>query len=177
MFDDQKFMNVYVENAVGTVHEYINVILQLKTKLKIASDMVQQKDEMLSSFQSELANNKAAGEEINEANRKARSWEEQYNAMKNKMTHMDTLTNQYNDLKKLYVEREREIANLTSIIDQKEQEIVNLKSEKDTEMQVLKKELNKLPKEKSKTPPKKVINTKNTVKELNLETEEKIDDF
>lgn len=149
--DDQKFMNAYVDNAVGTIHEYINIILQLKTKLKVASDMVLEKDESIAHLRSELDRQKHSGEELSEANRNAKSWEEQYNAMKNKVSHMDTLTNQYNDLKRKFIDREEEIVSLNE-------------------------QIKKL-KEKPKAPPKKVINTKNIVKEVAVESEEKIDDF
>jgi hypothetical protein len=149
--DDQKFINVYVENAVGTVHEYINVILQLKTKLQIASDLVQEKEQIIGQLRSNLEDSRKSDDEISEAYRNAKSWEEQFNAMKSKVSHMDTLTNQYNDIKKQFIEKKQE--------NQKLRE------------QILK------TKEKPKTSVKKAINTKNIVKEVAVEPEEKIDDF
>lgn len=149
--NDQKFMNAYVENAVGTVHEYINVILQLKTKLQVASDIVVEKDGVIAQLQSDLENSRKSGDEISEANRNAKSWEEQFYAMRNKVSHMDTLTNQYNDLKRMFTEKEQELLKL-------------------------KEQIEKL-KEKPKSAPKKVINTKDIVKKVAVETEEKIDDF
>lgn len=163
--DDQKFMNAYVDNAVGTIHEYINVILQLKTKLKIASDIVLEKDEMMNSLRAELERQKHSGEELTEANRNAKSWEEQYNSMKSKVAHMDTLSNQYNDLKRKYVEQE--------------QTIVDLKVQANKEIDSLKAKIAKLTEKPNKVSSKKaVINTKNiVVDQVISEPEQKIDDF
>lgn len=160
--DDQKFMNAYVDTAVGTIHEYINIILQLKSKLKVASDMVVEKEEIIGQLRSDLEGSRKSGEEISEANQKARSWEEQFNAMKNKLSHMETLSNQYTELKRLYIE--------------KEQEIERIKEQKDKEIQSLEDQITKS-NNKVKLPPKKVINTKNIVKEVAAKSEEKIDDF
>lgn len=182
--DDQKFMNAYVDNAVGTIHEYINVILQLKTKLKVASDMVLEKDEAVNALRTELERQKHSGEEISEANRNAKSWEEQYNAMKSKVAHMDTLTNQYNDLKKRYVEAEQ---NIVSLKNQSVQEVENVRRElqnemqnvvaqKDIEIEALKAKITKLTEKSKNSSKKSVINTKN-MEQVNPEPEQKIDDF
>ena len=152
MTDQNAYINAYVDNSVGMLQEYVTMVLQLRTQNKIASDMVAEKDATISSlreqvdnvkveleeelgkvkaelesYKSQLGNN---NEQINQSRADAIKWEKEYNDMKNKVSHMDTLTSQMNDMKK-------------QIID------------KDNEIQVLKDKLT--PKESS---PKKVINTK-----------------
>ena len=46
MSDSNKFVNTYIEVAVGTVHELLNQVLQLKTEARITSDLVSEKDQI-----------------------------------------------------------------------------------------------------------------------------------
>jgi chromosome segregation ATPase len=172
MTDQNAYINAYVDNSVGMLHEYVTMVLQLRTQLKIANDMVAEKDATISSLreqvsgvstelQEELNKIKAELESyrsqvgdnnqlINQSRADAIKWEQEYNDMKNKMSHMDTLTSQMNEMKKM-------------IID------------KDNEIQDLKEKLT------PKSPPKKVINTPKDKSETPLAMKEpepdKNDDF
>ena len=189
----QKYINTYIEHAIGMLHEYVNMVVQLKTQLKIVNDLIKEKDEVISSLQEQNESNKHSSEEVEKANANARSWEEQFNAMKGKVSILDTLTNQFNDAKKMVLEKNQEIQRLTSEIDGLRPQI----SERNTQIENLTRELNnvrkeveRLTKENEKltpktiekkatvTAPKKVINTKNTtvVKPVVIEPD-KNDDF
>ena len=84
----------------------------------------------------------------NQALANATTWENSYNDMKNKVSHMDTLTSQIGEAKKLLVEKNSELQKVTAEL----QELKKQLSEKDGQI----KELKKL------VPPssKKTINTK-----------------
>lgn len=142
-----KYFNTYVDTAVGVIHEYISIVLQLKTQLKIAGEALSEKDKALDEMQAEidslkkqldLANNQSS--EMQKIKASARQWEESYNAMANKVSHMDTLTKQYNELKSQYLLQSEELNAANEKIKQLENP--------------------------TKTP-KKVINTKN--KEINAD--------
>jgi chromosome segregation ATPase len=171
MTDQNAYINAYVDNSVGMLHEYVTMVLQLRTQNKIVNDMVAEKDATISSLREQVSGvstelqeelNKVKGElesyrsqignnneKINQSRADAIKWEQEYNDMKNKMSHMDTLTSQMNEMKKM-------------IID------------KDNEIQSLKDKLTPKPS------PKKVINTPKDKSETPLvmkETVEKNDDF
>jgi chromosome segregation ATPase len=170
MTDQNAYINAYVDNSVGMLHEYVTMVLQLRTQNKIVNDMVVEKDATISSLREQVSGvstelqeelNKVKGElesyrsqignnneKINQSRADAIKWEQEYNDMKNKMSHMDTLTSQMNEMKKM-------------IID------------KDNEIQSLKDKLTPKPS------PKKVINTKDKREEplAMKEPEDKNDDF
>jgi len=171
MTDQNAYINAYVDNSVGMLHEYVTMVLQLRTQNKIANDMVVEKDTTISSlreqisgvsseqqeeldrvkrelesYRSQVGNN---NELINQSRADAIKWEQEYNEMKNKVSHMDTLTSQMNEMKKMIIDKDKEI-------------------------QDLKEQLT------PKLPPKKVINTPKDKSETPLvmkETVEKNDDF
>jgi chromosome segregation ATPase len=171
MTDQNAYINAYVDNSVGMLHEYVTMVLQLRTQNKIANDMVVEKDATISSlreqvssvstelqeelnrvkrelesYRSQVGNN---NELINQSRADAIKWEQEYNEMKNKVSHMDTLTSQMNEMKKMIIDKDKEI-------------------------QDLKEQLT------TKLPPKKVINTPKDKSETPLvmkETVEKNDDF
>ena len=160
MSDSNAYINAYVDNSVGMLHEYVTMVLQLKTQLKVTSDMVAGKDATISSLEEQLGGIRAEldsyksklgdnNEQINQSRADAIRWEQEYNEMKNKVSHMDTLTSQMNEMKKIIIDKDKEIESL---------------KEKLT----------------PKSPPKKVINTTKDKSETPLvmkETEEKNDDF
>lgn len=109
---DQKYINYYVEHAVGTAQEYLVNILQLKTQLRIANDIVAEKDNFISNLQNELAQNINDNTEKSHTINHLKSIENEYHALQNKVSHMDTLLNQINDMKRIIKERESEIESL-----------------------------------------------------------------
>jgi chromosome segregation ATPase len=44
MSDPNKFINTYIDTTIATLHEYVGSSLQLKTQLKIANDLLIEKD-------------------------------------------------------------------------------------------------------------------------------------
>ena len=159
MSDANKFINTYVDIAVGIVHENLNSILQFKTQLKLANDLVLEKDQVISGLEKEIESYKSENSRIGSLENDAKNWENEYNSMKNKVSHMDTLTNQYNDLKNQFVSKEKEIEDLKQTIEK-------LKVDK---------------KRQSVSSPKKIINKEDTksstistptVKEEQIETDD-----
>jgi uncharacterized coiled-coil DUF342 family protein len=123
MTDQNAYINAYVDNSVGMLHEYVTMVLQLRTQNKIANDMVAGKDATiysleeqlggvrseLDSYKSQIVNN---NEQINQSRADAIKWEQEYNEMKNKVSHMDTLTSQMNEMKKMIIDKDKEIEKL-----------------------------------------------------------------
>jgi chromosome segregation ATPase len=133
---------------MSMVHEYINTLLQTKTQLRVAQDQLTEKDAALQALQDELNKHLSNEQERDRALANATTWENSFNDMKNKVSHMDTLASQIGEAKRLLVEKNSELQKVTTERD-------NLKTqlaEKDGQI----KELKKL------VPPsaKKTINTK-----------------
>lgn len=131
MSDANKFVNTYIEFAVNQLHENLNLILQLKTQLKIANDSVAEKDAVITKLTQDLETNKTSNEEMVKLRDQSRKWEEAHNAVANKVSHLDTALAQIAEMKKEVVIRDETIAQL-------QQELETLKN----------------------PPSKKVINTK-----------------
>lgn len=160
----EKYFNAYVDSAVGIIHENLNTILQLKAQLRVANDLMTERDGVVStqlterdntitSLSSELASLKDQSVNSEELKKNAKYWEDSYHAMNNKVAHMETLTKQYNELKSQFftVSEELKLAHL---------KIEELES------------VNKVP--------KKVLNTKNPVRSEKTEEKQKetlTDDF
>ena len=113
MSDQNKYINTYVDFAVGTVHDYLNNILRLKTELKLANDLVSEKNQVISGLSEELEKEKEYHTELDQARSNAVRWENEVNTLKNNVSNMDTLMNQYNTLKQAIVERDHQNAKLT----------------------------------------------------------------
>lgn len=112
MSDATKFINTYVDIAVALTHENLNTILQLKTQLKLANDLALDKDQIVSGLESEIERLKNENNRIGSLENNAINWENQFNAMKNKVSHMETLSTQYKELKSKYVLQEKELERL-----------------------------------------------------------------
>lgn len=165
----QKFINLYVDKAVGMLHEYLSIILQLRTQLQLANDLIQEKDQVIASFNTESEKVKSEStnlnQELEQTKANARQWEEQFNAMKSKVSHMDTLTNQYNEMKNGLIAKNEEVSKA-------QQELAKLQSElklKNDEIDRLNNVIEEL-----KIPVKKVINSK---KEKSTKSESIIPDI
>jgi len=158
---DTNYMNTYVNLVMETIHSNLNDILQLKTHLKIANDLVSVKDQVISdlngqieSLRNESSRHQNDESEMQKLRENAAVWEQQYNTMINKVSHMDTLTNQYNDLKKQFVDKTNEMDNLN--VKYKDYELI--KEELDTVKKKLEKLTKKEEKKSSVEAPKKVLN-------------------
>jgi hypothetical protein len=100
---DNKYINAYVDIAIGTIHEYLAANIQLKAQNKLANDLISEKDKIIASLQSDISS-------IDKNNNK--NLEDSYNAMKTKVSHMETLTKQLIDMKREIGIRDDKIKNL-----------------------------------------------------------------
>lgn len=91
---DNKYINAYVDIAIGTIHEYLAANIQLKAQNKLANDLVSEKDKIIASLQSEISSINQNNGEMQVLKNNAKNWEDSYNAMKTKVGHMETLTKQ-----------------------------------------------------------------------------------
>lgn len=140
MSDSTKYVNAYIDNAIGMLHEYITLLLQSKSQLRVANDLVSEKDKVITSLQTELEKNKNTAAEKNTAVEKAQKLEVEYNALKNKVSHMDTLVHQMNDLKKTLQNKTDEYnkmivekdANYNAMVSQKDTNYNKMIAEKDS---------------------------------------------
>lgn len=151
---DVDYMNTYVSVALETVHSYVNDTLQLKTQIKVLNDLVSQKDQVVQDLSAQLQSlsmendgrRNTEGELQNEMQTlrdNASSWESQYNNIMNKVSHMDTLTNQYNELKGQYIEKENELNNVSNELSR----IMNEFNAKQSECENLKQTIESLQKQ------------------------------
>jgi hypothetical protein len=160
----EKYINAYIDSAVGIIHENLNTILQLKAQLRVTNELLGEKDSVINSqiaekdntinlLSSELSSLKSRSVDVEELKKNAKYWEDSYHAINNKVAHMETLTKQYNDLKSQFFTVNEEL------------KLTKLKIE---EFETV-----------SKTP-KKTLNIKNSVQTNKVEDKRKeilIDDF
>lgn len=97
MSDANKYVNFYIENSLSMVHENINLLLTARTQMKMLEDQI-------GGLNAELERYKLDSGELEEARQNARTWEQEYNGMKNKIEHMDTLLRQVSEMKKMIVD-------------------------------------------------------------------------
>lgn len=118
-----KFVNAYLEVAVNQIHENTNSLLQLKAQLKVANDLVSEKETVISRLNQELETSKFQNAEMSSLQEKARQWETAHNAVMGKASHLDTALAQISDMKKIVLAKDEEIVRLKS-------EITTLKARK-----------------------------------------------
>lgn len=203
---DTNYVNTYVNLAVETLHSYLNDILQLRTQVKLTENLVSERDQALAAIQNEkdgvIASLQQEIEQLRQEKNShlndegemqklrdnAATWEFQYNNMMNKVSHMDTLTNQYNELKNQYLDKEQQVGNLTSSLNDVTQRFESTKNELEAArvvIQSLEAKLDKLTKKEEKvSPPKKGINKEDTkpsipvkLNVVKVEEPKEIDDF
>ena len=144
MSDPNKFINTYIDTTIATLHEYVGSSLQLKTQLKLANDLLIEKDAELSRLTSEIENinsNFSNTQDNTETMRaallscqdKLRIAEESHGAISSKVSHMDTLLKQLTDMKNEIKTRDDQISsysekvdNLTSALTDKDKLILEL---------------------------------------------------
>jgi chromosome segregation ATPase len=109
---DNKYINTYIDVAIGTIHEYLATNIQLKTQTKLANDLVAEKDKIIASLQADISSINKNNTDIQSLQNSAKNWEESYNAMKTKIGHMETLTKQLIEMKREIVNRDEKIKEL-----------------------------------------------------------------
>jgi hypothetical protein len=109
---DNKYINAYVDIAIGTIHEYLATNIQLKAQNKLANDLISEKDNIIASLQSDISSMDKNNNDMQVLKNSAKNWEDSYNAMKIKVAHMETLTKQLIDMKREIVIRDNKIKEL-----------------------------------------------------------------
>lgn len=158
MSDPNKYVNIYIDTMMATLHEYLASSLQLKTQLKLANDLlierdaiVSQKDEIITQMNNEIERVKTVFSksqsgtesirvELLSCQDRLRIAEESHDAIKSKVSHMDTLLKQLSDMKSEIRTRDDQISSY-------EENLKNLNSsliEKDKLISELTKKLEKL---------------------------------
>lgn len=129
MSDSNKYINAYVDNAVGLLHEYIIIILQLKTQLKVVEDDIIQKNQQLTAFQQEieLLKNQLDSNRVDQSNLNERINENQN--LRNQLEHMNTFAGQVRDMKKMLLDKDKEIEKLKEKLEPKSPKPVIMKSD------------------------------------------------
>lgn len=129
MSDQNRYINAYIDHAVGMLHENLTVILQTKSQLRVANDLVAEKDKIVNSLQAELEQFKTNNADKDLAIKNAQKLEADYNALKSKLSHMDTLLQQMNDMKKTIVSKTDELNRIVAEKDAAYKSMITAKEE------------------------------------------------
>lgn len=142
----EKYFNAYVDSAVGLIHEYVASTLQLKAQLRVANEVIAEKDNTITSLSNEVQSLRANSDEASrnlqsqmhdlqvklseaeKAKTDAKYWEDSYHGMTNKVSHMEVLTKQFNDMKAQFLAKCNEFESLQKNYNDKCEEIDKLKS-------------------------------------------------
>ena len=170
-----KYYNAYVDSAVGLIHEYLSMNLQLKAQVRVANDILAEKDRLLvekdnfiSSLQNDMNNVRVASSENDKLRNDAKYWEDSYHGMMNKVSHMENLTAQFNDMKKQFLSKCEELESLNAKYLEKCDEVEKMKKIPLDTKPIEVEPLNKYS--------KKVINNKSPVAQIKT-VETNLDDF
>ena len=145
MSDPNKFINTYIDTTIATLHEYVGSSLQLKTQLKLANDLLVERDATITQLTSEkdaavsrltselenINNNFSATQDNTETMKaallscqdKLKIAEESHSAITSKVSHMDTLLKQLSDMKNEIKTRDTQISSLNNDLVAKDTQI------------------------------------------------------
>lgn len=97
--DQNKFVNCYIETMMNTLNETTAQLIQLKTQLKITTDTLTEKDNVINDLSNKLSQNQFAEKNYHENIQKIQNLENELHVQRNKTSHMDTLIGQLNQMK------------------------------------------------------------------------------
>jgi chromosome segregation ATPase len=134
MSDPNKFINTYIDTTIATLHEYVGSSLQLKTQLKLANDLLVERDAAIAQLTGEIQNvnnNFTTTQDDTETMKaallscqdKLKIAEESHTAISSKVSHMDTLLKQLTDMKSEIITRDDQIASLNTDLVAKDTQI------------------------------------------------------
>lgn len=112
MSDANKYINTYVDHAVGMLHEYVNTILQLRTQLKLSNDLNGEKDAIIGRLGQELESSKQENDVISKLQNDIKLLQETNEGLAAKQSHLHTALNQIADMKRTIQEKDSKIAEL-----------------------------------------------------------------
>jgi hypothetical protein len=125
--DQSKYINTYIDVIIGQLHETLSSNLQLKTQVKIANDIIQEKDQVIINLQNHLSSVQNNDEDVRNAKEHAKHWEDSYHAMNAKVAHMDTLLKQITDMKNQILLRDKQIEELQTTLIKPIKKVINKK--------------------------------------------------
>jgi chromosome segregation ATPase len=133
MQQNDRFFNAYVDLAVGTIHQNVNTILELKTQVKMLEDQVREldsavgvmnqrienfdkeKDSLIKQFEEDTKNlTSQYDRKLSDLQSKLKSLEREKESTLKKSGHMSTFENQIKDMKREILEKNAEIESLKS---------------------------------------------------------------
>jgi hypothetical protein len=122
MADQNKYINGYIDNAVGMIHENVNLILQLKTQLRMANELISEKDIIINNVSLELENKKNNSAEndilVTKLTNDMKQLRATNESMISKQSHIDIALNQISQMKAQIIERDKKIVTLEESIKQ-----------------------------------------------------------
>jgi chromosome segregation ATPase len=125
--DQSKYINTYIDVIIGQLHETLSNNLQLKTQVKIANDIIQEKDQAITNLQNQLSSVQNNDEDVRKAKEQAKHWEDSYHAMSVKVVHMDTVLKQISDMKNQILLRDKQIEELQTKLTKPTKKVINKK--------------------------------------------------
>lgn len=120
--NDNKFVNSYIETCINTLQENLNNTLQLKTQLKVANDMIAEKDVAIGNLLRELEDKKNVETLYHALLETNRAMNDELLGLRNKVTHLDTALRQVAEMKTMLLIKDKEIAALKNV----ESEVTNV---------------------------------------------------
>ena len=118
MTDQSAYVNAYLENTVAMLHDQLNQIIQLKTQVKLSENLLSQKDSTIAELSNKLSVSVATEKELTALKEKARIAEDSHHALLNKVSHMEALQNQFNELKRMYIDKEKELTETKQLLEE-----------------------------------------------------------
>jgi chromosome segregation ATPase len=117
------YINAYIDNTVGMIHENVTTILQTRTHLRLANDTIAQKDSIISQLSSQIEqlNNQSASqiEQLNIQNLESERLKEEIRGLNqsnqdltNQITTLGILSNQVNEINNVLNDKDINIASL-----------------------------------------------------------------
>jgi hypothetical protein len=122
IMNDNKFVNSYIETCINTLQENLNNTLQLKTQLKVANDMITEKDIAIGNLLRELEDKKNVETLYHALLETNRAMNDELLGLRNKVTHLDTALRQVAEMKTMLLIKDKEIAALKNV----ESEVTNV---------------------------------------------------
>jgi chromosome segregation ATPase len=169
MSDPNKFINTYIDTTIATLHEYVGSSLQLKTQLKLANDLLIERDAAISkltdeknaavsrltseleninnSFSTTQDNTETLKVALLSCQDKLKIAEESHSAISSKVSHMDTLLKQLSDMKNVVMSKDDQISSLNTDLVAKGNQIASLNNDlvaKDTQITTYNEKINDL---------------------------------
>lgn len=107
-----------VQNLIKEKEDAVTNLTQERDR--ISTSLQQENEKHRNEIQSESEKLRLAQEEVNKALSNARHWEDQFNAMKNKVSHIDAIGGQLNSMKQELIKKTEEVEKLKKKLEDKD---------------------------------------------------------